>query len=75
MTNKQRDVETMAERWQRPKPSTYGRTFYDGKDDHGMTEFTERLMRIDPGGKLKLVDGGVTIFFSDGSSYRMTGSR
>ena len=64
-------VETMAETWQRLKPTAYFRTHYDGKQDYGMTEFVVRLKKIDPDGKLKLVDGGVTIFFSDGSSYRM----
>jgi hypothetical protein len=73
MTNKQRDVETMAERWQRVKPATYFRSYYDGKQDHGITEFLDRLMKIDADGKFKLVDGGtaVEIRFSDGSSYRM----
>jgi hypothetical protein len=68
-------VESMAETWQRQKPTTYRRTFYDGQDDHGTTDFTMRLSQIDPKFRLKLVDGGAsgsfTIFFSDGSSCRM----
>jgi hypothetical protein len=34
-------------------------------------KFTELLMKIDDHGTLKLMDGGVTIVFSDGSSYWM----
>ena len=63
--------ETMAERWQRVKPATYDRTLYDGQDNHDMAEVTELLMQIDDHGTLKLIDGGVTIVFSDGSSYWM----
>ena len=59
-------VETMAERWQRVKPATYDRTFYDGEDNHGMAEFTELLMKIDDHGTLKLMDGCVTIVFQTG---------
>jgi hypothetical protein len=68
------DGETMAERWQRVKPTTYTRNFYDdGKDDHGMSDFILQLGIIDSNYRLKLFDGGdgFTIFFSDGSSYRM----
>jgi len=68
MTDK--PYETMAERWQRDKPATCDRTFY-GQDNHGMAEFTELLMKIDDHGTLKLLDGGMTIVFSDGSSYWM----
>ena len=34
-------------------------------------KFTELLMKIDDHGTLKLMDGGVTIVFSVGSSYWM----
>jgi hypothetical protein len=77
VTDRQRrrkpDGETMAERWQRVKPTTYTRNFYDdGKDDHGMADFILQLGIVDSNYRLKLVDGGggFTIFFSDGSSYR-----
>jgi hypothetical protein len=71
--SEQRNVETMAEQWQRQKPATYGRTHYDGKQDSGITEFTEQLAKIDPFFTLKLVDDGMgfDIRFSDGSSYRL----
>jgi hypothetical protein len=43
VTDRQRrrkpDGETMAERWQRVKQTTYTRNFCDGKDDHGMSDF------------------------------------
>jgi hypothetical protein len=71
MTDKQRDAETMAERWQRVKPAGYFRTYYDGKQDHGITEFLERLGRIDTKCKFKRIAGAVEIRFSDGSRYRM----
>jgi hypothetical protein len=50
---------TKAEQWQRvrPVPFHYG-------------EFMQRLGRVDDQCIFKLVDDGVTIFFSDGSSYR-----
>ena len=68
MTDK--PYETMAERWQRisPPPATAPS---NGQDNHGMAEFTELLMKIDDHGTLKLLDGGMTIVFSDGSSYWM----
>ena len=69
--------ETMAEQWQRVRPTTCTRNYRDdGKDDHGMSEFTLYLGLVDTKCRLKLnkmIDGGdgFTIFFSDGSSYRM----
>ena len=78
VTDRQRrrkpDGETMAERWQRVKPTTYTRNFDDdGKDDHGMSDFILQLGIIDSNYSLKLSNSGdsVTILFSDGSSYRM----
>ena len=64
----------MAEQWQRQKPATYTRNYYDdGKDDHGMADFILQLRMIDSNYSLKLVDGGtaVELRFSDGSIYRM----
>ena len=66
--------ETMAERWQRVKPATYTRNYYDdGRDDQGMSDFILQLGLIDFNYSLKLVDGGggFMILFSDGSVYRM----
>ena len=70
--SEQRNVETMAEQWQRQKPASYG-IQYDAKQDSGITEFTEQLAKIDPFFTLKLVDDGMgfDIRFSDGSSYRL----
>jgi hypothetical protein len=61
MTNKPH-VETMAETWQRVKPDTFS----------GPQQYFLLLMKVDKKGLAKLVDGGVTILFSDGSSYRMS---
>ena len=54
-------VKTMAETWQRLKPATFS----------SPQHYVLLLMKIDQKGFAKLVDGGVTLFFSDGSSYRM----
>ena len=77
VTDRQRrrkpDGETMAERWQRVKPTPTPATFTMMKDDRGMADFVLQLGIIDPNYRLKLVDGGVTFtIFSDGSSYRMS---
>ena len=61
MTNKPH-VETMAETWQRVKPDTFS----------GPQQYFLLLMKVDKKGLARLVDGGVTLFFSDGSSYRMS---
>jgi hypothetical protein len=65
MTDKQRDIETMAERWQRQRPVEFA----------NMTDFMLRLGRIDRECVFKLIDGGVTVFFSDASTYRMNTTR
>ena len=56
-------VETMAETWQRVQPATFS----------SPQQYILLLMKVDKKGLAKLVDGGVTIFFSDGSTYRMQG--
>jgi hypothetical protein len=65
MTDKQRDVETMAERWQRQKPTDFGNA----------TDLMLRLGRIDDRCICKLVEvdgeNSVVIIFSDGSIYVM----
>jgi hypothetical protein len=75
MTDKKHDIETMAERWQRQKPVDFRRTFYGENHDDGMMDYFEQVSRVDPQFIVKLVDGGVTIFFSDASTYRMNTTR
>jgi hypothetical protein len=65
MSDKLRSVETMAGQWQLVKPADFANA----------TDFCLRLGRIDRECIFKLVDGGVAIFFSDGSSYRMPKAR
>ena len=55
------DRETMAEQWQRRKPATFA----------NLIDYMLRLGRIDQECIFKRVDGGVTIFFSDGSSHHI----